>query len=87
MEHYSTDSFKEKLDNTHSFPTLYVFKFIVKPHQVGEIEKLFPKHEVVQKASSGGKYVSTTVKIMAASSQEIINHYKEAAKIEGIISL
>ena len=86
MDH-ATDSFKEKLDNTHSFPTLYVFKFIVKPHQVKEIEQLFPKHEVTLKASSGGKYISTTVKIMASSSDEIINHYKEAAKIEGIISL
>ncbi|WP_422360872.1 DUF493 family protein [Reichenbachiella sp.] len=84
---YSTDSFKEKLDNTHSFPTLYVYKFIVKPEQVEQIEKLFPKHEVVQKPSSGGKYISTTVKVMAASSDEIIGHYKEASKIEGIISL
>ncbi|MEO9803595.1 MAG: DUF493 family protein [Reichenbachiella sp.] len=83
----STDSFKEKLDNTHSFPTLYVFKFIVKPEQVEEIEKLFPKHEVLLKPSSGGKYISTTIKIMASSSQEIIEHYKEASKIEGIISL
>lgn len=84
---YSTDSFKEKLDNTHSFPTLYVFKFIVKPHQVKDVESIFPKHDVVQKPSSGGKYISTTVKIMAASSDEIIELYKEAAKIEGIISL
>lgn len=83
----STDSFKEKLDNTHSFPTLYMFKFIVKPEQVSEIQKLFAKHEVIQKPSSGGKYISTTVKIMASSSQEIIDRYKEAAKIEGIISL
>lgn len=86
MDH-STDSFKEKLDSTHSFPTLYVFKFIVKPEQVEQIEKLFPKHEIVQKPSSGGKYISTTIKIMAVSSDEIIGHYKEAAKIEGIISL
>lgn len=83
----STESFKEKLDNTHSFPTLYVFKFIVKPDQVSEIEQIFPRHEVILKPSSGGKYVSTTVKIMASSSQEIIDRYKEAAKIEGIISL
>lgn len=82
-----TDSFKEKLDNTHSFPTLYVFKFIVKPNQVEQVEKLFPKHEVLLKPSSGGKYVSTTIKIMAGSSQEIIDYYKEAATIEGIISL
>lgn len=83
----STDSFKEKLENNYSFPTLYTFKFIVKPEQVKEIEQLFPKHEVSLKPSSGGKYVSTTVKIMAASSEEIIEKYKEAAKIEGIISL
>ncbi|MEO9966027.1 MAG: DUF493 family protein [Reichenbachiella sp.] len=83
----STESFKEKLDNNYSFPALYLFKFIVKPEQVEQIESLFPKHEVLLKPSSGGKYVSTTIKIMASSSQEIIGLYKEAAKIEGIISL
>ena len=83
----SIDSFREKLENNYSFPTLYTFKFIVKPDQVEEIEKLFPKHEVLLKPSSGGKYVSTTVKIMAASSEDIITRYKEASKIEGIISL
>lgn len=83
----STESFKEKLDNNYSFPTLYVFKFIVKPEQVKEIEKLFPKNEVKLKPSSGGKYVSTTVKIMASSSDEIIEQYQAASKIEGIISL
>ncbi|UXX80512.1 DUF493 domain-containing protein [Reichenbachiella carrageenanivorans] len=86
MDH-ATDSFKEKLDTTYSFPALYMFKFIVRPDQVGQIEKQFSEHEVILKPSSGGKYVSTTIKIMASSSDEIIEHYKEAAKIEGIISL
>lgn len=83
----SIDSFKEKLESNYSFPSLYTFKFIVKPEQVSEIEKLFPRHEVKLKPSSGGKYVSTTVKIMAASSDEIIERYQAASKIEGIISL
>ncbi len=83
----STESFKETLNNGHRFPTLYVFKFIVKPDQVPEIENLFSKHEVVLKPSSKGKYVSTTIKIMASSSQEIIDYYKKTSKIEGIISL
>lgn len=80
-------SFQEKLDKQYAFPALYTYKFIVTKEKVGEIEALFANHEVILKPSSGGKYTSTTIKVMASSSQEIIDTYKQAKKIEGIISL
>ena len=83
----SAQEFKEKLETTYSFPTLYMFKFIVPNAKVGEIESLFPKNEMGMKASSNGKYVSVTIKMMASSSDQIIDIYTRAGKIEGIISL
>ncbi|MGL1887179.1 MAG: DUF493 domain-containing protein [Reichenbachiella sp.] len=83
----SSNSFKEKLDSVHSFPSLYLFKFIVLQEQLDEVKKLFAKHEVKITPSRNGKYVSTSIHVMVASSDEIIATYEKAKKIEGIISL
>jgi putative lipoic acid-binding regulatory protein len=80
-------AFKEKLEDVHNFPTLYMFKFIVPKDKVSEVDALFPKNEVSIKPSSSGKYISTTIKSMMESADHIIEVYKEAKKIEGIISL
>ncbi len=81
------ESLKAKLDEQSSFPSLYMYKFIVPKEKVSEVKKLFPKHDVSTKPSSKGTYVSVTAKVMAKSSEEIILVYKEAWKIEGIFSL
>ncbi|MFY0626029.1 MAG: DUF493 domain-containing protein [Reichenbachiella sp.] len=80
-------SFKEKLEKQYVFPALYTFKFIVPKDKVEAVENLFPRHEVILKPSSGGKYISTTIKVMVSSSSEIIDTYKKAKAIDGIISL
>ncbi|MBU2915506.1 MULTISPECIES: DUF493 domain-containing protein [Reichenbachiella] len=84
---YSSQSFKDKLESVHSFPTLYMFKFIVPEAQVGAVNALFPKHDVKLKPSKNGKYVSATIQVMAGSSDQVIEVYESAKNIEGIISL
>ena len=80
-------SFKDKLDIEYSFPTLYKFKFIVPEKKKEEIASLFSKHSIHTKPSKKGNYISVTVEIMAESSDKIIEIYKKASQIEGIISL
>jgi len=80
-------SFKKKLEEVHNFPTLYMFKFIVPNDKLIEVEALFPKNEIITKPSSGGKYISTTIRVMMESADHIVSLYQEAKKIEGIISL
>lgn len=80
-------SFKEKLDQQHSWPSLYMFKFIVPHHKENEIQMLFPYNELTTKKSAGGKYVSVTAKVMMRSSDDVIRIYEEAYKVEGVISL
>ena len=80
-------AFKEKLDNTHMFPGTYIFKFIVKPLHQQRVEQLVPDGNIKLKPSSGNKYISVTIDATMNSSEEIIEVYREAKKIEGIISL
>jgi putative lipoic acid-binding regulatory protein len=84
---FNISSFKEKLEASGQFPMLYMFKFIVPSGKEQEIAALFPKNEMELKASSGGKYVSTTIKSMMDSSDQIIEIYEQASKIEGLLSL
>lgn len=83
----TTESFKEKLDNEYVWPALYTFKFIVPEQKIEEIRTLLAKHELSEKASSKGKYKSVTAKVMAESSDYIVDIYIKASKIDGIISL
>ena len=87
MSKFSTEEFKEKLEGTHKFPTVYMFKFIVPEVKTGEVKALFPRNEIAMKPSSKGKYVSVTVKAMMPSSDAVIEVYGKAKQIEGIIAL
>jgi putative lipoic acid-binding regulatory protein len=81
------ESLRQKIDEQYTWPSLYMFKFIVPQAKVNEVKSLFPKHEVQTKPSSKGTYISVTAKIMANSTEEIIAIYTRAQSIEGIISL
>lgn len=80
-------AFKEKLESSGQFPMLYMFKFIVPMGRENEIGVLFPKNEIILKPSSGGKYISTTIQVMMDSADQIIDIYRKASEIEGVISL
>ena len=84
---WDEQAFKEKLENNHAFPGEYIFKFIIKPEHQVQVESLLEGAEVKLKPSSGNKYLSVTMQKEMASSQEVIEVYKEAYKIKGIISL
>ncbi len=83
----TTIEFQKNLEAIHTFPTMYMFKFIVLEDKKALVEALFPRHEVKSKPSSKGKYISITAEIMMGSSQSIIDIYKKAHEIEGIIAL
>jgi putative lipoic acid-binding regulatory protein len=87
MKDQKIDEFKEKLEKSYSWPSLYMFKFIVPAGREQEVRKLFPKNEVVQKPSKNGKYISLTTEIMAGSTDQIISIYLQANRIEGLIAL
>ncbi|HEY5918753.1 MAG TPA: DUF493 family protein [Chryseolinea sp.] len=80
-------SFREKLEKYYAWPSLYVFKFIVPTGQEDQVKSLFPLHPASEKLSKQGNYVSVTVQAMMQSSDAVIEIYKRAAVIEGIVAL
>ena len=84
---FDREAFKTKLDQQTSFPSLYMFKFIVPNGKELEVEALLPNNKMTLKHSSKGTYVSATIKAMMPSSEAILEVYEKAAKIEGVISL
>ncbi|MEA9357765.1 hypothetical protein SHI21_16155 [Bacteriovorax sp. PP10] len=75
------------LDETVKFPSEYLFKFIVPLEEIHQIIFIMQGMEIEQKASSSGKYISVSGKMVMNTSEEIILVYKRASVIKGIISL
>ena len=90
-----SDSFynnlETKLNETHDWPTYYVFKFIVenKDEKISQIELEFKKlrPKISKKISSKNTYVSLTIIVKLSSADQVIKKYKDVSKIDGIISL
>ena len=84
------EAFKKSLEEQLTFPSVYMFKFIVQAsnQKIALIESLFPEEaDIHQKESNQGKYMSITAKIVVMSSDEVIEIYKKALAIEGVIAL
>jgi len=86
-ETFDKKAFKERLEAQTSFPTLYMFKFIVPNGSEAQVAGLLPNNKMTLKHSSKGTYVSATIKAMMPNSEAILDIYEKAAKIEGVISL
>ena len=84
---WDTKSFQDKLNDQHTFPGLYIFKFIVPSDSVKHVEDLWKNGEIIKKPSSKGKYISVTIKAQVDNSDEIVDIYKRASNIEGCIAL
>lgn len=80
-------SFQEKLNQHYAWPALYVFKFIVPKGQEDEVKRLFLTHTSTEKQSSKGNYTSLTIQMMMPSSDAVIDIYRQASSIKGLIAL
>lgn len=84
-------NFKEKLNAVERFPSFYTFKFIIKSESGnGDLVKAIFDHPSVtfsEKASSGGKYTSHTIKVFVKDADEVIHYYKKVAEIPNVMML
>ncbi|MDO1445388.1 DUF493 family protein [Rhodocytophaga aerolata] len=80
-------SLKQKLDEQFAWPMLYMFKFIVPEANKDKVITLFNKHDVSSRDSKNGNYVSLTIQMFMKSSEDVIDVYKKASTIEGLIAL
>jgi hypothetical protein len=82
---------KSELEKTTVFPAEYLYKFIL---PTGEDKKAAIRAvfatttaTIEEKPSSSGKYTAYSIRLKVQNPDEVIDYYKEAGKIEGIISL
>lgn len=85
------ESLRQKLDELETWPSLYMYKFIVPAdnQKVAQVEALFNTKEsqVTTRTSKNGNFVSITAVEMMISPESIIERYKQAEGIEGLMSL
>lgn len=84
------DRLKKILNDTHEWPSVYLYKFILKGEnkKIAQIEALFTNSaQLSTKESSKGSYVSISVREVAMNADEVLAIYAKARLIEGVMVL
>ena len=85
------DRIKKSLDALHDWPTVYMFKFIVPSDnkKIALVEALFDSDtaQIRRKQSAKGNYTSLTVREVMTDADTVLDRYKKASEIEGLIAL
>lgn len=84
-------SLKEKLERESFWPSIYLFKFIVRTSDdaLQAVQAVFEDQQqhIELKPSKAGTYTSVSVKTIMVSPDAVIEKYKMVGKIDGVISL
>ena len=81
---------RQRLNETHKWPSMYMFKFILPndEQKIGQLKRIFSEDvQFNSRLSSNGKYTSITVREIMLNSDAVFDRYLKAASIEGILSL
>ncbi len=91
MKDSDFDRIKKTLDQTHDWPTVFLFKFIVPSdsEKIARVEALFNSNtaEIKLTESRNGNYTSISAREAMVSSDSVLECYKKASEIEGLIAL
>ncbi|MDZ4822972.1 MAG: DUF493 domain-containing protein [Flavobacteriales bacterium] len=83
-------SLRQRLNEIHRWPSIYMFKFILPTdeNKIAHLKQIFGESvEIRERLSTNGNYTSFTIREMMLDADSIFARYNDAAKIEGIISL
>ena len=81
-------SFRERLDGYYDWPCGYLFKFIAPRQQLDALIALFDDRAPVRtRDSRRGNYVSVTAELTMPDSESVLEIYRRAAEIEGVLPL
>ncbi len=78
---------KFRLDEVHRWPCEFTYKFIMPQEVVPEFVAILGDTPYTSRDSAHGKYTSITVVVEAHSSDQVIELYEAAARIEKVIAL
>ena len=89
-KNFDFDSLRQKLEESGEFPRVFLFKFIVPSdnRSIALAEALFDDQaQVSLRSSRNGKYTSISAKELMLSAEAIIDRYRSALQIDGLIAL
>ena len=78
---------KALLEDQHSWPCKYSFKFIVPVDKLSLVLASLGEEGISTKPSSKGKYISVTCSRSFNTADDVIKVYQSVSHIDGIISL
>ncbi len=81
------DRFRALLDEQNEWPTTYLFKFIAPKERSLDLQAVFEGQEIKVRASSKGTYQSITTHVQVESADHVVDLYRQASAIDGVISL
>lgn len=85
------DKLKVRLLETSTWPSVYLYKFIVLTDGTGvkEIESVFDDTNavIIKKLSKNEKYTSLSISLQMENPDAVIEKYVIATKVTGVISL
>jgi putative lipoic acid-binding regulatory protein len=79
--------FRKLLDEQHTWPTEYLFKFVAPAARVDDLKAIFGQVPVRVKSSRTGRYISVTTRLLIHTADEVVAIYEAAGKIPGVIAL
>jgi putative lipoic acid-binding regulatory protein len=90
MEEEHIERLRERLNEIHIWPSIFMFKFILPSDEarLTQLKLIFGESaEIRERLSSKGNYTSVTVREMMLSADDIFDRYRRAKDIKDIISL
>jgi hypothetical protein len=90
MDEETLNRLRDRLNEIHKWPSIYMFKFILPSDdkRITELKLIFGESaEFRERLSAKGNYTSITVREMMLDADSIFDRYRAASGIEGIISL
>lgn len=91
MKPEDLERIRKAIDNHHSWPGVYMFKFIIPAdnEKLAQVQSLFNSNtaQITTRPSSKGNFIALTAREVMVSADQVIERYQNAAKIEGVIAL
>ena len=82
---------KKQLEEDTTWPSPYLFKFIVPAvnEKIAEIRSIFDDvdAEIITRDSTKGNYTSVSIRVTLDSPEQVVKKYIEVSSVEGVISL
>ncbi len=84
-------TFKKKLEELHTFPSVYIFKFIMSAEQsnIARLHSIFENANasISSRDSKNGKYSSFTIKAPVSDADDVVLYYRQVSAIDGVMML